>query len=130
MLTIFYDGQCPLCSAEMSQLKRYDHQHQLCLEDLHQHDFAERYPHIDPIAANKVLHGQLSDGQLVTGLDVTCLAWKTVGKHAWLQALRWPLVRPLSDAAYRFFAQHRQTISQYFKPAKVCKVCHSKHCDW
>lgn len=130
MLTIFYDGQCPLCSAEMKRLKAYDQLQDLNLQDLHQADFAERYPHIDPIAADKILHGQLANGQIITGLDVTCLAWQLVGKHSWLQVLRWPLIRPLSDAAYRFFARHRHTLSRAIKSRKQCPVCHSKHCDW
>ena len=38
-LTLFYDGFCPLCVAEMTKLKAYDKGGNLNLEDLKQLDF-------------------------------------------------------------------------------------------
>ncbi len=111
ILTIFYDSYCPLCSAEINQLKAYDSNNQLSFEDIHAVDFVQRYPYIDKVEANKLLHGQLSNGDMIYGLDVTCMAWKTVGKHRWLSILRWPVIRWLSDRAYLLFARHRNTIS-------------------
>lgn len=110
-LTIFYDGFCPLCSAEINQLKAFDSANQLCFEDIHAPDFVQRYPYIDQIEANRILHGQLSNGEMIYGLDVTCLAWKSVGKHRWLAVLRWPVIRWFADRLYLFFARYRNTIS-------------------
>ena len=110
LLTIFYDSYCPLCSAEINQLKAYDNEKQLLFEDINAVDFIQRYPYIDKIKANKLLHGQLTNGAIIYGLDVTCLAWKTVGKHRWLALLRWPVIRWFADISYRFFARHRNTI--------------------
>jgi predicted DCC family thiol-disulfide oxidoreductase YuxK len=111
ILTIFYDRNCPLCSAEINQLRALDNDKQLLFEDINAVDFIQRYPYIDKIKANKLLHGQLTNGTMLYGLDVTCLAWKTVGKHRWLAILRWPLIRWFADISYRFFARHRNTIS-------------------
>ena len=111
ILTIFYDSNCPLCSSEINQLRAYDNGEQLLFEDINAVDFIQRYPYIDKIDANKLLHGQLSNGKLIYGLDVTCLAWKTVGKHRWLAILRWPVIRWFADISYRFFARYRNTIS-------------------
>lgn len=33
-LTLFYDGQCPLCIREMSQLKKLDKHGRLMFEDI------------------------------------------------------------------------------------------------
>jgi predicted DCC family thiol-disulfide oxidoreductase YuxK len=114
LLTIFYDGNCPLCSKEINLLKEYDSKNRLLFEDIHAVDFIQRYPYIDKLYANRILHGQLSNGEMIYGLDVTCLAWKTVGKHRWLSILRWPVIRTLSDLAYVFFARHRNRISSLF----------------
>ena len=126
-LTIFYDGLCPLCSLEISQLKDYDQKAEICFEDIHAQDFMQRYPYIDPIKANSILHGQLSNGKLIYGLDVTCMAWKTVGKHRWLTILRWPVIRWFADLAYRFFARFRKPISSWMTGKNETLKC--QRCD-
>jgi len=113
VLTIFYDGHCPLCSKEIRQLKAYDSNNRLSFEDINAIDFLQRYPYIDQLEANRLLHGQLSNGGMIYGLDVTCLAWKTVGRHRWLSVLRWPVIRWFSDLIYLFFARHRNRISSF-----------------
>ena len=118
ILTIFYDSYCPLCSAEINQLKAFDSNNQLSFVDIHAADFVQHYPYIDTVKANKLLHGQLSNGDMIYGLDVTCMAWKTVGKHRWLAILRWPGIRWVSDRAYLFFARYRNTISSLLMPRK------------
>lgn len=122
ILTIFYDSYCPLCSAEIEQLKAYDSKHQLSFEDVHAVDFLQRYPYIDQVKANKILHGQLSNGEMIYGLDVTCMAWTAVGKHRWLAIFRWPGIRWISDRAYLFFARHRNAIASL-----LMKKCESKN---
>ena len=110
-LTIFYDSHCPLCDEEMNQLKALDYDKNILFEDINALDFINRYPFIDKINANKLLHGQLSNGAMIYGLDVTCMAWKTVGKHRWLAILRWPVIRWFADLGYLFFARYRNNIS-------------------
>lgn len=122
-LTIFYDGGCPLCMAEMRQLQASDRDGKLVFVNLHDVDFSERYPHIDPVRADRLLHGQLESGELLHGLDVTCLAWSLVGKHKWLSVLRWPILRPLSDLAYRLFARYRHGISRLLTGRPRCSSC-------
>lgn len=110
-MIIFYDGYCPLCQSEMRQLKKYDSQGTLQFEDIQSPAFSERFPALDWHALNARIHVQLPDGSLVTGLDATYQAWAAVGK-GWLYApLRWPVIRPLADLAYNFFARHRYRIS-------------------
>lgn len=123
MLTIFYDGYCPLCTIEMDQLQRLDSHNQLVLEDIHNKDFTERFPYIDPIQADKILHGQRQNGDIIKGLDVTCLAWKLVGKHKWMQILRWPIVRVFADLGYLFFARYRHSISSFVTGKPRCTSC-------
>lgn len=129
MLTIFYDGHCPLCAAEMQTLFQLDNQNLLLLEDIHAEDFAKRYPHIDPIEADRLLHGQLNDGTIIKGLDVTCLAWKLVGKHKWMQVLRWPVIRFFADIGYKFFARYRHQISSFITGKPRCASCLKDRCD-
>lgn len=124
-LTLFYDARCPLCSAEIDQLKRYDTQRQLMFEDINDKDFCGRFPHIDRRKADEILHGQLSTGEMLYGLDVTCLAWRTVGRHRWLAVLRWPVIRWPADLFYRVFARNRHKISSFYARLVKVQACNS-----
>jgi predicted DCC family thiol-disulfide oxidoreductase YuxK len=118
-LRIFHDGQCPLCNAEITQLKAYDVNRQLEFVDINTPGFITRYPYIDPVLANRRLHGETANGNMLYGLDVTCLAWQSVNKYPWLAALRWPVIRWFADAAYVLFARFRQPLSRLLKPILV-----------
>jgi len=57
---------------EINQLRAYDIYHPLSFEDIYAPDFVKRYPYIDQVKADRILHGQLSDGQMVYGLWSGC----------------------------------------------------------
>ncbi len=120
-LTIFYDSQCPLCLAEMKQLQAHDDKGRLQFANLNTDDFNERYPHIDRAKANRILHAQWDNGEVLLGLDVTHRAWSLVGKHKWLAILRWPIIRYLADGVYLFFARYRYGISLLLTGKSRCQ---------
>jgi len=119
-MIIFYDASCPLCNIEMQHLKDADTKHKIVLEDLNRHDFSTRYPSVNKNKAMAILHAQLPSGEMIYGLDVTYQAWKTVGKYRWMKIFRLPVIRYFADAAYLFFAKHRQTISRLLMPNTQC----------
>ena len=123
ILTIYYDGHCPLCMIEMKSLKRHDNKNAINLIDLHNDNFSNDYPHINKTEAINILHGQLDTGELLLGLDVTCKAWGLVGKHKWIIILRWPIIRTITDVFYRLFARHRSKISYLLTRKKTCNSC-------
>ncbi len=125
-LTLFFDSYCPLCAAEMKMLQDFDLEGKLIFEDIHAKDFELRYPKIDPVKADKILHGLYEDGSMIYGLDVTYQAWRTVGRKPWLALLRWPIIRWFADIAYRFFAQNRYSISWILTGQKRCSACATK----
>lgn len=122
-LIIFYDGGCPLCVREMRQLKIKDKKQRLKFENIWAHDFAERFPHIDVVEANRILHGQKSNGAMIYGLDVTHAAWSAVGR-GWITAmLRWPVIKWMADKGYLFFARNRNGISKLITGQSRCQQC-------
>ncbi|MBU2881452.1 DUF393 domain-containing protein [Psychrosphaera sp. B3R10] len=110
MMTIFYDGQCPLCSSEMRHLKQHDTHDVINLVDLHQQDFAKHYPDIEFSKAMAILHGRYQD-KILLGLEVTHRAWTLVGKGFWVAPLNWPIIKPISHWVYLVVAKYRQPIS-------------------
>lgn len=122
-LTLFFDSYCPLCVAEMEQLAKLDKRNILDFEDIHQSNFQERYPSVDPVAADRVLHAMYEDGTMLYGLDVTHRAWQSVGRKAWIGVLRWPIVRIFADLGYHFFARNRYSISWLLTGKRRCEPC-------
>ena len=118
--SIFYDSRCPLCAIEMQALKARDHDDRIVLEDIWQEDFGQRFPGIDPEAANRILHARDEGGRLLLGLDVTAEAWTLVGVRRY-RLLRWPVLRFFADIFYRYFARNRYGISKLLTgQARLC----------
>lgn len=125
-LTLFYDGFCPLCVAEMDKLRKLDQKQHLLLVDVQQPESLTPYPLVDKQAALTRLHALDENNQLLTGLDVTHAAWSLVGR-GWLTApLRWPILKWFADAVYVFFARHRYTISRVLTGKARCEQCEIK----
>jgi predicted DCC family thiol-disulfide oxidoreductase YuxK len=107
-ITVLYDGDCPLCTREVEMLRRRDPEGRAArFEDIAAPGFdAGRYgrSHEELMAR---IHGVLPDGTLVEGVEVFRRVYAAVGL-GWLVApTGWPLLRPLFDAVYRWFARNR-----------------------
>ena len=122
-LKIFYDGGCPLCLAEMKHLLRLDRYKKIDLVDINQQGFQTKYPNISRTKADQILHGQLADGSILLGLDVTHKAWSLVGKGKWTAIIRWPIIRPIADFFYLKFARHRHFLSRLITGQERCESC-------
>ncbi|MEW6991846.1 thiol-disulfide oxidoreductase DCC family protein [Colwelliaceae bacterium 6441] len=132
MLTIFYDGNCPLCTTEMTYLKRHDKNNLINLINLHQPDFASSFPEIAFNEAMQILHGRYQ-GKLLLGLEVTHRAWTLVGKGFWVAPLNWSVIKTLSHWGYLGMAKYRHQISfilnkAFHLSATKCQsgVCYDK----
>lgn len=127
-LTLFFDGTCPLCVNEINHLKRLDRDQRIAFEDIHAEDFTARFPDVDREEASAILLGDM-DGRRIRGLDVTHRAWSLVGR-GWLTApLRWPLVRPISDRVYLWFAPRRYRLSGWLTGRQRCESCGGDRCE-
>lgn len=122
-LKIYYDGGCPLCLAEMKHLLKLDQQKKLVLIDINQQDFEQKYPHINRREADRILHGELADGNIILGLDVTHKAWSLVGKGKWTAMIRLPIIGTVADFAYLQFARHRHFLSRLITGKERCETC-------
>ncbi|QYJ78365.1 thiol-disulfide oxidoreductase DCC family protein [Shewanella acanthi] len=119
-LRIFFDGQCPLCQAEMRRLKRFDSRGLIALEDINAVDFEQRFSHINKHDAKRVLHGETFEGELLLGLDVSQRAWSLLDRRPWLKLLRLPPIKPIADWGYLLLAKHRYRLSYLLTGKKVC----------
>lgn len=107
-LRILIDGACPICRREAEFLRWADRgRGRLIVEDINS-------PFFDPgrygLSLEEVMgqiHAITWDGRVLRGLEVFRRAYAAIGL-GWLVApTGWPMVRPLANIAYRFFARHR-----------------------
>jgi len=116
-LTLYYDGHCPLCVAEVQFLESRNAQGQLAFVDITQTGFASSGHNISCEAAMAQIHGRTADGQVLVGVPVFANAYRLAKLPflAWLLSRRW--LMPVLQPAYVLFAKHRQTISKRIGPS-------------
>jgi predicted DCC family thiol-disulfide oxidoreductase YuxK len=107
-IAVLFDGDCPLCAREVRMLRRLDRgRGRIGFEDIAAPGFeASRYG-LDQATLMARIHGVLGDGRVIEGMEVFRRAYAAVGLGWLLAPSRWPLLRPLCDAAYRGFARNR-----------------------
>ena len=102
--TLYYDGQCPLCSAEMKKLTRHADSG-LQLVDIHSLADETGLPNKQQLLSS--LHLKQADGKLLKGLDANVAAWQHTRFGFLFRCLRWPLLRSMADWVYDCWANSR-----------------------
>ena len=115
-LTIYFDGQCPLCLAEIHVLRARNRRGLLRFVDVTAEDYRESSHGVSCDAALASIHARLGDHTLLRGPAVFAEAYRRADltRSAWL--LSRPALQPLLAFAYRVFARHRHTISRLAGP--------------
>ena len=111
-LTILIDGDCPLCAREARLLERMDRgRGRLEMVDI-------AAPGFDPAAYGATMeqvtgsiHAYDEQARLHTGMAVFRHAYALVGWGWLLAPTGWPLLRPVFDAFYRWFARNRYRLT-------------------
>jgi predicted DCC family thiol-disulfide oxidoreductase YuxK len=103
--TVYHDGSCPLCRAEISLYRRLTP------------DRPMRFVDVSTTAPDDVVSGDLCgadamarfhvrdpDGRLVSGAEAFGVLWRNYRGFRWLGHLvRWPVIGWLTEGAYRLF---------------------------
>ena len=106
-LTLYYDGDCPLCAREIDWLRRRADSAKLQLADIRASDFDSKALGYSMAQLQNLLHARFADGQWVTGLDATYWSWTAAG-HIWLaRPLAWRWLRPALNGLYQLFCRLR-----------------------
>ncbi|NIF55091.1 DUF393 domain-containing protein [Burkholderia sp. Ax-1724] len=112
-LTLYIDGNCPLCVAEAKRLRAWDRHGRLAFVDIAQPDFDPVPLGTDLAALNRQIHAWTADGRCLIGIDTLVAAYAAVGKGWMVAPLRVPMLRPFFRAAYRAFARNRMRLSRW-----------------
>ena len=107
--TVIYDGHCKVCGRMVKTLTRWDGNHELEIIPSQAPGIRERFPWIPPRSyAESVQMVRTHDGktwQAAAALEELLNVLPKGRLISWL--FRIPLVRPLVDLFYRWFARNR-----------------------
>jgi predicted DCC family thiol-disulfide oxidoreductase YuxK len=115
-LSIYYDGECPLCLAEIHVLKSRNKLGLLEFVDVAAPQFDESAHQITCKLALATMQGRLADGTQLEGIPVFAEAYKRANLPtlAWLFSRSW--LKPILNASYYLFAKYRNGISKAIGP--------------
>ena len=121
-LTLFYDGACPLCQAEILFLSGRNQADLLGFVDINSTAYDPLKVGVSCEEALAAMYGQYADGTLINGVTVFPEAYR----RADLPTLAWIFSRksmqPVLKMGYRFFAKNRHAISRVFGPGALWLV--------
>ncbi len=110
-LTVYYDGACPLCTAEIGHYETREGAGRVCFVNIAEAD-ADAGTDLDRDAALKRFHVRKADGTLLSGAAAFIEIWRTLPGWRWLaQVARLPGVPWLLEIAYRLFLPIRPALS-------------------
>ena len=112
-LVLYFDGRCPLCTAEIRRLGARDTRHRLAFVDIAEPGFDPAPLGVDLSALNRELHARLPDGRMLTGMDSIVAAYALVGRRGLVWLLRAPAVRDAFAPLYRRLARNRYVVSRW-----------------
>lgn len=114
-LTIFYDGKCPLCLAEIHVLKNNNHRQLLTFVDLH--DAYAVNQQVNCALAMEIIHAKLGDDTIITGASVFAEAYKRADVKVMKWLFSFALFETIYSVFYMKFARYRHHISKWIGPS-------------
>jgi predicted DCC family thiol-disulfide oxidoreductase YuxK len=107
-IEVFYDGDCTVCGHEIEWLHGRDTQGRIRFTDIAAPGFdADRDAGIPMVRLMDCIQARLSSGEVLEGVEVFRHLYDIVGFPRLVRLTRLPVITPLLDGAYRWFAKHR-----------------------
>ena len=114
--TLFYDGACPLCQAEIVFLQNRNATGLLRFVDINSSQYDAQQVGVSCEEALASMYGQIEGEAPINGVAVFGEAYRRANLPlmAWIFTRSWMM--PILGPSYRFFAKHRHGISGFFGP--------------
>lgn len=112
--TVYFDGSCPLCRAEIGYYRRKDQSGALCFIDVSQPG-AVTPEGVSRQRAMKRFHVRAMDGQVLSGAAAFVEIWTRLPRWSWAaRAASLPGALAALEVGYRIFLPVRPFVSRLF----------------
>jgi len=112
--TVYFDGSCPLCRAEIAHYRRQVKAGTLCFVDVSNPTVALGED-LDQEQAMRRFHVRREDGRLVSGATAFVEIWKRLPRWRWVARATVTLgLLPLLETAYERFLTARSHVARLF----------------
>ncbi|WNM58101.1 thiol-disulfide oxidoreductase DCC family protein [Candidatus Nitrospira allomarina] len=106
-LTVYFDGDCPICRREIDLMKIFNRKKHLKFIDFAASSYLPAEHGLSPCDLGQVIHARWADGTLMTGVEVFREMWEAIGLRALARLARRPTINKLLVRAYDWFARNR-----------------------
>jgi predicted DCC family thiol-disulfide oxidoreductase YuxK len=106
-LTVYFDGDCPICRREIDLMKMFNRKDHLQFIDFSNSSYHATDHELNQCDLGRVIHARWSDGTIITGVDVFREMWEAIGLGFLARLSRRPLINTLLVKAYAWFAKNR-----------------------
>jgi predicted DCC family thiol-disulfide oxidoreductase YuxK len=115
-LTVFYDGSCPLCRAEIGVYTKSQGAEQIAFVDVAAINALQVCTGLDRASAMARFHVMRSDGTLASGAAGFARLWLALPRWRWLgRFVMLPFVSPAAEFAYRLFLPIRPMLQRLWR---------------
>jgi predicted DCC family thiol-disulfide oxidoreductase YuxK len=112
--TVYFDGSCPLCRAEIGYYRRKDLDHALCFVDISETG-AIPPEGITQERAMKRFHVRARDGRVLSGAAAFVEVWARLPRWSWAaRGASLPGALIAMELGYRIFLPVRPCLSRFF----------------
>ena len=118
-MTIYHDGSCPLCCAEIEAIMAHDTKSSFTLVDCSAADFDDSPYRRDGITREsmmRALHVRDAKGKWHAGVDAFELIYRAVGLTVIARLWGSSFTRPITTRLYPWIAGHRQLFTRIGLP--------------
>ena len=111
-LSVYYDGSCSLCQAEIAHYRRQRGAEEIDFVDVSKSS-CDPGPGLDRDTAMARFHVRTKDGTLLSGAEAFARIWAQLPNWKWAWRItRFPLILGLLEFGYRMFLPSRSRLSR------------------
>jgi len=106
-LTVYFDGECPICRREIDLMKIFNRRERLQFIDFSTSSYRPTDHGLNQCDLGRVIHARWSDGSLISGVEVFREMWEAIGLAFLARFTRLSIINNLLIKAYAWFAKNR-----------------------